>query len=75
MDDGNLFLFDNSRGKYGVANENGEWIVEPAYMEFDFQYRDKGIIIVEADDFYDSNHLTDKGAIKFTKILNKDICQ
>ena len=29
----------------------------------------------EADDFYDSNHLTDKGAIKFTKILNKDICQ
>lgn len=53
MDDGNLFLFDNSRGKYGVANENGEWIVEPAYMEFDFQYSDKGIIIVEADDFYD----------------------
>lgn len=53
MDDGNLFLFDNSRGKYGVANENGEWIVEPAYMEFDFQYRDKGIIIVEVDDFYD----------------------
>lgn len=27
----------------------------------------------KADDFYDSNHLSDIGAIKFTKILNKDI--
>lgn len=27
----------------------------------------------EADDFYDSNHLSDVGAIKFTKILNEDI--
>ena len=27
----------------------------------------------EADDFYDSNHLSDVGAIKFTKILDKDI--
>ena len=27
----------------------------------------------EADDFYDSNHLSDIGSIKFTKILNKDI--
>ena len=27
----------------------------------------------EADDFYDSNHLSDIGAIKFTKILNEDI--
>ena len=26
-----------------------------------------------ADDFYDSNHLSDIGAIKFTKILDKDI--
>ena len=26
-----------------------------------------------ADDFFDSNHLSDVGAIKFTKILNKDI--
>ncbi|MCR5771641.1 MAG: WG repeat-containing protein [Butyrivibrio sp.] len=51
MDDGNLFLFDNSQGKYGIANENGEWIVEPAYMEFDFQYSDKGIIITKADEY------------------------
>ena len=27
----------------------------------------------KADDFYDSNHLSDIGAIKFTKILDKDI--
>ena len=27
----------------------------------------------EADDFYDSNHLSDIGASKFTKILNEDI--
>jgi len=27
----------------------------------------------KADDFYDSNHLSDVGAIKFTKILDKDI--
>lgn len=27
----------------------------------------------EADDFYDSNHLSDVGAIKFTKILDEDI--
>ncbi len=27
----------------------------------------------EADDFYDSNHLSDVGAAKFSKILNKDI--
>ncbi len=27
----------------------------------------------EADDFYDSNHLSDIGAIKFTKILDEDI--
>ena len=27
----------------------------------------------EADDFYDSNHLSDVGAIKFTKILDADI--
>ena len=27
----------------------------------------------EADDFYDSNHLSDVGAIKFTKILDNDI--
>ena len=27
----------------------------------------------EADDFYDSNHLSDVGAIKFSKILDKDI--
>ena len=27
----------------------------------------------EADDFFDSNHLSDIGAIKFTKILDKDI--
>ena len=27
----------------------------------------------EADDFFDSNHLSDVGAIKFTKILNEDI--
>ncbi len=27
----------------------------------------------EADDFYDSNHLSDVGAIKFTKILEKDM--
>ena len=27
----------------------------------------------EADDFYDSNHLSDVGAIKFTKILVNDI--
>ena len=27
----------------------------------------------ESDDFYDSNHLSDVGAIKFTKILNEDI--
>ena len=27
----------------------------------------------EADDFYDSNHLSDVGAIKFSKILNEDI--
>ena len=27
----------------------------------------------EADDFFDSNHLSDIGAIKFTKILNEDI--
>ena len=27
----------------------------------------------EADDFYDSNHLSDVGAIKFTEILAKDI--
>ena len=26
-----------------------------------------------ADDFYDSNHLSDIGAEKFTKILNEDI--
>ena len=26
-----------------------------------------------ADDFYDSNHLSDVGAIKFTKFLDKDI--
>lgn len=29
----------------------------------------------DADDFYDSNHLSDVGAIKFTKILDKDINQ
>ena len=27
----------------------------------------------EADDFFDSNHLSEVGAIKFTKILNHDI--
>lgn len=27
----------------------------------------------KADDFYDSNHLSDSGAIKFTKILDQDI--
>jgi hypothetical protein len=27
----------------------------------------------EADDFYDSNHLSDIGAAKFTKILNQDL--
>ncbi len=27
----------------------------------------------KADDFYDNNHLSDVGAIKFTKILDKDI--
>ena len=27
----------------------------------------------KADDFFDSNHLSDVGAIKFTKILDKDI--
>lgn len=27
----------------------------------------------EANDFYDSNHLSDVGAIKFTRILNQDI--
>jgi hypothetical protein len=27
----------------------------------------------EANDFYDSNHLSDVGAIKFTKILDNDI--
>ena len=27
----------------------------------------------EADDFYDSNHLSDVGAIKFTKLLDEDI--
>ena len=26
-----------------------------------------------ADDFYDSDHLSDVGAIKFTKFLDKDI--
>lgn len=27
----------------------------------------------EADDFFDSNHLSDIGAVKFTKILNEDL--
>ncbi len=27
----------------------------------------------DADDFYDSNHLSDVGAVKFSKILNADI--
>ena len=27
----------------------------------------------DADDFYNCDHLSDKGAIKFTKILNNDI--
>ena len=42
--------------------------------EFDIPYfdylRDQRFC---ANDFYDSNHLSDIGAIKFTKILNDDI--
>lgn len=45
--------------------------IQQEYNIFYFDYlKDKRF---NADDFYDSNHLSDIGATKFTNILNKDI--
>ena len=37
------------------------------YLDY---FNDKRFV---ADDFFDSNHLSDVGAVKFTKILNYDL--
>lgn len=49
-------------------------LIHQFQKEFDVQYFDylKDPRFV-ADDFYDNNHLSDIGSIKFTKIVNKDI--